>query len=62
MKTALTQRRPLWPALLVLLAIFALVLWLGWLDTPLTAARSWVLDGMSTITWPLFELLARLFS
>lgn len=36
MKTALTQRRPLWPALLVLLAIFALVLWLGWL-TPMYA-------------------------
>ena len=44
-----------------MILLFA-VLWLGWLDTPLTAARSWVLDGMSTITWPLFELLARLFS
>lgn len=44
-----------------MILLFA-VLWLGWLDTPLTAARSWVLDGMSTITWPLFQLLARLFS
>ena len=36
MTNPLAQRRPLWPALLVLLGIFALMLWLGWL-TPLYA-------------------------